>query len=103
MISYSAYMRHFYINIIYPMASVLFHDDTQSIFILLAYEWTKVSCTVLCTKYIDHSEWVEGMRLSRCHINGHLRNIYRTYSVFFRSELIAFNVERSEHTVTRLT
>lgn len=46
MISYSAYMRHFYINTINLMASVLFHEDTQSIFTLLAYEWTKVTCTV---------------------------------------------------------
>lgn len=76
MISYSADMRHFYINTIYPMTSVLFHDDTQSIFILLAYEWTKVSCMY---KYIDHSERVEGMRLSRCHIHGHFRSIYSVF------------------------
>lgn len=30
-----ACMRHFCINKIYPMASVLFHDDTQGIFVLL--------------------------------------------------------------------
>lgn len=46
MISYSAYLRHFYINTINLMASVLFHDDTQSIFIFLAFEWTKVAFTV---------------------------------------------------------
>lgn len=61
---------------------------------------TKDSCTsTVQNTYIDHNERVEGMHLSKCHIHGHLRRIYRTHSVFFRSELVAFNDERSEHTV----
>lgn len=86
MISYSADMRHFYINTIYPMASVLFHKA-------FLYSWhMNGPKLVVLYKYIDHRERVEGMRLSRCHIHGHFRSIY---SVFFSIRLLSHHIGRT--------